>query len=178
MPGLEKELMYKEILGKTKDMALFFSGFNGLKVGEIQRLRKNIRSINSVCFVAKKTLLQKLFKELGMEGLNGFLENNHTLITTAEEEPQRISKILVKFEKDFQKKFAVKGVFIDGELKDKQYVIGLSELPSREQLIAKLLGSMKAPANNLVFVLSGVTRSLVITLDQIKKQKEEQSNKS
>ena len=66
----------------------------------------------------------------------------------------------------------IKGGIVEGRYIDENGVIALSKLPSREELIAKMLGSMNAPISNFVGVLSATLRSLLYALNAVKEQKE------
>ncbi|HOB19707.1 MAG TPA: 50S ribosomal protein L10, partial [Candidatus Atribacteria bacterium] len=70
------------------------------------------------------------------------------------------------------KKMELKAGLIDGKVIDVDGVKALAELPSREELIAKMLGSMNAPITGLVRVLNGPIRGLVVALNAIREQKE------
>lgn len=177
MPSAAKELMFKEVVDRTgEDQPVFFSGFDGLTVEQLESFRASIRKVEGKCFVAKKTLIKRHFASLGFEDIDHLLENT-IMLSTVPAEPQNLSKVLVKFEKDNDEKFAVKGVFVDGQLKSKSFIVDLSKLPSREELISKLLGSMKAPVSNLVVGLNEITRQFAVVLNEIKKQKESSADK-
>ena len=79
--------------------------------------------------------------------------------------------MLSKFAKDPQGKFVLKVGVLSGKLLDVKQIQALAELPSREVLLAKMLGSMQAPATNFVGVLAALPGSLVRALDAIRAQK-------
>ena len=163
MPSTEKELMYQEVVNQTTDKSIFFSSVSGMTVSELESFRKDIRKIEANSFIVKKTLIKKRFSELGVDDIDAFLDN-HVMLTTIEEEPQRASKVLVDYEKALEKKFAVKGIFADGQIKDRDYVVNLSKLPSREVMLATMMGTMNAPLSNFVLTLNGVVRAFTIVL--------------
>ena len=171
MPVAEKELMYKIIKSRIQGKTVFFTSYGRLTVDNFQALRKNIREQSGVCFSAKKTLVKRLLNEINVTVPNDILEGP-VLLATVDEEPQKLSKTLVDFEKG-NNEFNIRGILIEGEVRGKDFVTGLSKLPSREQLLATLLATMKAPITNFVRDLSGIMKNFVVVLNEVKKQKEE-----
>ena len=120
--------------------------------------------------VYKNTLTEIAAKELGLEGIIPFLEGP-TAIAFSEHDPVAPAKILTDAIKKY-KKIEFKAGVVEGKIVDVDGIKALAELPSREELIAKMLGSMNAPITNLVGVLSGPARALVYALNAIKEQKD------
>ncbi len=144
--------------------------YKGLNVQEVTELRNTFRQAGIEYKVYKNTLTEIAAKELGLEGLIPFLEGP-TAIAFSEHDPVAPAKILTDAIKKYRKIEFKVGV-VDGKVIDVDGVKALADLPSREELIAKMLGSMNAPIANLVGVLSGVPRALVYALNAIKEQKE------
>lgn len=144
--------------------------YRGLTVEEATKLRKKFRESDAVYKVYKNTLTEIAVKELGYEELIPYLEGP-TAIAFGVKDPVAPAKVLTEAIKDF-KKMELKVGLVDGKIIDVNGIKALAELPSREELIAKMLGSMNAPISNLVGVLSGTIRSLVYALNAIKEQKE------
>ncbi|MBW2520659.1 MAG: 50S ribosomal protein L10, partial [Deltaproteobacteria bacterium] len=94
-----------------------------------------------------------------------------TAIAFAKEDPVAPAKALVEFAKSHEA-FELKAGVLDGKLLSPADIKALSDLPSREELLAKMLGSMSAPASNFVGVLAAIPRSMVQVLSAIKDQKE------
>ena len=87
-------------------------------------------------------------------------------------DPVTPAKILKEFSKDVDA-IKMQGGILDGKPIDAETLVTLAQLPSRDQLLAQLVGTVAAPMRNLVGVLSAVPRNFVNVLDQIRKQKEE-----
>ena len=81
------------------------------------------------------------------------------------------AKVIVDAAKKYQDKVTVKSAFVDGERVDESGVKTLAAMPSKEELIAKMLGSMQAPISNFVGVLSAMPRGLVVALNAIAEKK-------
>jgi len=175
MPGLEKELMMKELAAKIEGCAyLFLAGFQNLSVNEFSALRRMMEKTAKSCFVTKKTLLEKLFEASGLPKMNGTLKGSVVLIA-AEKDPQIIAKALFDFAKGKPQGLEVACAVLDGKALDANFVKELSKLPSRIELIAKVVGGMKSPITGFVLTLNGVLRSFVCVLNEVSKKKGSQA---
>lgn len=112
-------------------------------------------------------------KEAGIEGLDSFLEHNTALAFSAED-PVAPAKILSEFAKD-HKALEIKAGILDGAVIGLDEVKALADLPSREVLLAKLIGGMQAPISGLVNVLHGTPRNFVYVVDAVRQKKEQES---
>jgi large subunit ribosomal protein L10 len=144
--------------------------YKGLTVEEVNQLRKKFREAGVIYKVYKNTLIEIAARELGLEGLIPHLEGP-TAIAFGVKDPVAPAKILLDTMKELNKMEFKVGV-VDGKIIDVDGIKALAKLPSREELIAKMLGSLNAPIANLVGVLSGPIRALVYALNAIKAQKE------
>ena len=119
--------------------------------------------------------LAEELKELGLDDLVPHL-NGTTALASSKEDAVAPAKVISEFIKKNKLAdagiLAVKVGLVDGKVIDAKEVDALASLPSREVLIAKLLGSMQAPISNTVGVLQGVIRNAVYVLDAIRQQKE------
>lgn len=149
--------------------AAFLVDYRGLNVEEVNNLRRKLREVGVEYRVVKNTLLRIAIQETGMKGLDPYLEGP-TAIAIVNGEPVAPAKVLADFAKD-NKKFELKVGCVDGQIFSVDDIQRLSQLPSREVLLAKLLGSLSAPASNLVGVLAAVPRSLVQVLAAIQEKK-------
>jgi large subunit ribosomal protein L10 len=171
MAGIEKELLLKETKARLEGGDVFFTTFDRVSVDKLAGLRRSIKKAEGRGFVVKNTIAQRAMQELGIEVAEQALDGPLFLVRSAEE-PQAISKELVNFAKE-QEAFEIKGIFIDGNFQGKNYVEALSSMPSRHQLLASVVGGMKAPITNFVFSLSALLKNLVVVLDQVSKKKSE-----
>jgi len=174
MPSADKVLMLEKVTEKVKGCPyIFFAKFKGLSVNDFAQMRRSVEKISKSCFVTKKTLLKKVLAKSGVQKIDTFPEGSIVLIT-AEKDPQVVSKFLVDFAKD-KESFQIAGACIEGELQGIPYVKELSKLPSRIELIAKVVGGVKAPITGFVLTLRGVLSLFVNVLDQVSKQKDKPS---
>lgn len=161
----------KDLLTASKGVVLV--NYCGLTVAEDTELRAKMREAGVKYMVAKNTFIRIAAKEAGIEGLDSVLEHNTALAFSAED-PVAPAKILNDFSKD-HKALELKAGVLDGKVIAVEEVKALAELPSREELLAKLVGSMQAPISGLVNVLQGTIRNFVYTLEAVRQKKEQES---
>ena len=121
--------------------------------------------------VLKNTYIKRAADELGITGLDADL-NGPTAVAFGIQDPAAPAKILKEFIAD-KKKMTVKCGIVDKQYIDANGVKALADLPSREVLIAKMLGSMNAPITGLVSVLGGTVRKLLYALNAVADSKNE-----
>lgn len=166
-----KEAAVSEIQEKMQQaQSVVFVDYRGLTVEEVTNLRCKMRDAGVEYKVIKNTMIQRAADKEGIEGLNSILEGP-TAVAFGIKDPVSPAKILVDFAKD-TKKTEIKGGVLDGKTIDVDGVKYLASLPSKEELLAKMMGSLNAPVTGLVMALSGVMRNLVCALNAIKEQKE------
>ena len=166
-----KEAAVSEIQEKMQQaQSVVFVDYRGLTVEEVINLRCKMRDAGVEYKVIKNTMIQRAADKEGIEGLNSILEGP-TAVAFGMKDPVSPAKILVDFAKD-TKKTEIKGGVLDGKTIDVDGVKYLASLPSKEELLAKMMGSLNAPVTGLVMALSGVMRNLVCALNAIKEQKE------
>jgi large subunit ribosomal protein L10 len=154
----------------TRAKAVFLADFRGMDVGKATTLRNELRSASVEYKVFKNTLLERASQGTDKECLSPYL-TGPTAIAISYDDPVSAAKVLSKFAKDPQGKFVLKVGVLSGKVLDVKQIQALADLPSREVLIAKMLGSMQAPATNFVGVLAALPGSLVRVLDAIRAQK-------
>ena len=144
--------------------------YKGINVEDDTKLRAVMRQNEIDYFVIKNTLLRFASKEIGFDALDAVLFGT-TSLAISMTDPVAPAKIIADFSKKSGNKFNVKAGFVDGKVIDAQEVNTLAELPSKEVLIAKMLGSMMSPVSGFVNVLNGNIRGLVVALNAIREQK-------
>ncbi len=164
---LELSKVIKEKIQDAKSVV--FVKFNGLTVAEDTDLRREFRKNNVEYKVYKNTLIRYAFHELGVTDFDEDL-NGPTAVAFGTDETCA-AKVIVDAAKKYQDKIVVKSAYVEGGRVDENGVKALASMPSREQLIAKMLGSMQAPIANFVGVLSAMPRSLVIALNAVAEKK-------
>ena len=163
----------KEQLESAKGVVL--TSYKGLTDAQDTELRRELREAGVSYHVVKNTMLRIAAKEAGIEGIEEHLEGT-TAFAFSTEDAVAPAKVICGFIKKNKLEDAevltVKVGMVEGKVIGVDEVKALAALPSREELIAKLLGSMNAPISNTVNVLQGVIRNAVYVLDAIRSQKE------
>jgi large subunit ribosomal protein L10 len=144
--------------------------YRGLSVKEISQLRREIRSCGADMVVFKNTLTQIAIRELALPNMDEYLEGPSAFIF-AGEDPVAAAKVLANFAKE-HKALTLKGGLVQNQVIGESSLQALATLPSREELLAKLLGTLTNPARGLVTVLSGPARGLVTALNSLQEQKQ------
>jgi len=155
----------------AKAQLTILADYKGLPVSQLTDLRTKLNETESKFKVVKKRLAKIAIKDTTAEILTDHFTGT-TAITTTEGDPTGPAKVLAEFAKKNDKLVIRVGFFADKEL-DLDAIKNLASLPSKEVLIGRLMGSMQAPATNLVSVLSQIPRQLVTVLQAVKDQKEQ-----
>ena len=164
----QKEKVVEELADKIKrQKSLIFIDAKGVKVGDIQKLKRELKKVEAEYKVAKKTLvnlaLKKQDKDIDISSFSGSLA-----FSLGYKDPISLIKILTKFAKG-KDGFKVLGGIIEDRTVSPEQIKALAMISSKEELIAKLIGSIKSPISNLVNVLEGNMRNLISILSIIKK---------
>ena len=161
-----KKLVVEDIKEKIQNAkSVVLVKFNGLTVAEDTELRREFRKNNVEYKVLKNTLVRRAFNDMGITDFDEDLNGPTSVAFGADE--TGASKVIMEAVKKYQDKVSVKSAFVDGSKVDVAGVKALASMPSKEQLIAKMLGSIQAPIANFVGVLSAMPRSLVLALNAI-----------
>jgi large subunit ribosomal protein L10 len=168
----EKEALVDSLAEIFGDLeAAVMTDYRGLTVRQISDLRAKLREAGVEYKVIKYTLLNRAFTKAGFE-IDLEQYEGPLAIATSTEDAVAPAKILNSFAKE-NENLKILGGILEGEQVDRAQVIRLASLPSREELYAKMLGSINAPVSNFVGVLGNTVRSVVQVLHQIELQKSE-----
>lgn len=129
--------------------------YKGISVADDTVLRKSLREAGVDYFVVKNSLLGFAADEAGLSDLKTVLEGT-TAIALHKDDYIVAAKILNEFAEKTENYFEIKSGFMDGEVVGVDKVKSLAKLPSKEGLVAKALGSLKAPISNLVYALNAI----------------------
>jgi large subunit ribosomal protein L10 len=167
-----KQQVVTELHDKLKRAkAVFLADFRGMSVEKATGLRDELRKADVEYKVVKNTLLDLASRETDKESLSPHYVGP-TAVALSYEDPVSAAKVLSRFAKESQAIFRLKAGVLSGKLISVADIQALAELPSREVLIAKMLGTLQAPTANFVGVLAAVPGSFVRLLNAIKIQKE------
>ena len=167
----EKVAMIAEIKTTMQNAkGLVLADFRGIKVAQDTKLRRKMREAGVEYSVIKNNMASIAAKEAGIEGLDNYLKGPLAMVSS-KNDPVAPAKLISEFIKD-NRIMEIKGGLVEGKVIDADAVKALANLPPREVLIARLLGSMQSPISGFVNVLQGNIRNLVYALDAVRQQKE------
>ncbi len=144
--------------------------FKGMGVEEMTILRAKLREAGVDYQVVKNTLARLALKETSHDVLNDRLKEN-CAVALGYDDPVALAKALSDFAKG-SKKLSLRYGSLEGKFLDEEGVKQLATLPSKPELLAKLLGTMNAVPTNFVNVFAAVLRNFLYALNAIKEQKE------
>lgn len=166
-----KEAVVAEVVEKLgASQGVVLTDYRGLNVAEVTELRSKLREAGVEFKVLKNTLTRRAANEVGIEGLDPYLEGP-TAIAFGVNDPVSPAKILAEFAKA-HKNLEIKAGILEGKVIDIEGVKALADLPSREELLAKALAGMQSPLYGFAGVLQANLRNLVYVLNAIKEKQE------
>ncbi|HSK48486.1 MAG TPA: 50S ribosomal protein L10 [Coriobacteriia bacterium] len=170
MPTVRKEELVAEIKERFNgSQAVIMADFRGLTVKQMQQLRVSVREAGGDIKIYKNSLTEIAIRELALPNMDEFLGGPTAFVFIAEDAVAP-AKALAAFAKQ-HKALELKGGFVQNQVVGADGVKAIATLPSREELIAKLLGTMQNPLTGTVRVLAGPARAFATVLDAIAKQK-------
>jgi large subunit ribosomal protein L10 len=167
----QKVELVKELTGKIKEAkSSIFVDFKGLKVKDSTDLKKELRKSDIEYTVVRKTLLDIALKNAGIEGISITNMEGQIAISLSNSDEVAAAKIIDKFGKT-NSNIKLLGGVLGKQAMSESEVKALAKLPSKEELLAKLVGTLNAPVSGFVNVLAGNLRGLVSVLNAVKEQK-------
>ncbi len=157
--------------------AIVLVDYKGINVESDNLLRTRLRKADVDYFVAKNTLIRIALNDLGITSLDGELHGPTAIAVSKKDEasPAREISKFVETEMDNKELLSYKAGLIGDQIFTPVQLKQLAALPSREELIARVLAGFNAPITGFVGVLQGVIRKFVYAVDAIAKSKAEQN---
>lgn len=148
----------------AKQQAMVFVDYKGLKVKDMLALRDQLRQVGSKLVVAKKTLLSKVMKEKGigidLKGMDGQVGAIFAFEDSLA--PMKAANTFAKTNENLK----IVGGYFENEIQSAASIVAIASLPGKEELLAKLVGTLAAPMSGFVTVLQGNIKGLVYILAQ------------
>jgi large subunit ribosomal protein L10 len=157
---------------KKSSHALVVS-FEGLPVGKDWELRRALQAADLNYRVVKNTLGRIAVEDTPLVSLKDHF-NGMTAVAYSENDPVGLAKVLSKFAKD-NAKLTFKAGVVEGQAINVKDIEALATMPSKEELISKLMYVLNAPAQGIAVALNGVARNLAVVVQQIAEKKGEQA---
>lgn len=167
----QKEAIVKDLAAKLKaSKAVVFSDFKGMTTKDMTALRREMRSEGLDFGVFKKTLIDIAIKDAGLEMIVNDLDGQ-IAVAVSDKDEVAAAKIISKFGKANENLKIVAGILGDKAI-SKEEVAALAKLPSKEELLAKFVGTINAPVSGFVNALAGNLRNLVQVLKAVSDSKQ------
>ena len=156
---LKKQEVTKLAERFKKANIILLTDYRGINAEDVTKLRKDLGNVEAEYSVIKNNIIRRAFEEMGIKDFSEKLVGP-TAVITCESDYLATSKVIYNFikENDY---YTLKAGMIEGEVKTKEEIFTLAQLPSREELLSKLAG-----------VLLANISKLAVALDQVKQQKE------
>lgn len=168
----EKQKVIDDLVSRFHSVSsVFVVEYQGLKVKEIDVLRKKLRQTNTEFRVVKNTLLEKASLGTDVEKMKD-LFSGPTAIAICDGESSAAAKVFIDYSEDFPE-IKIKGGIFEGEVVDVSRIEQIAKLPSRQELISEFVGLLSAPMGNLVGVLEQARSNIVNVLEGLKENKTE-----
>ena len=169
-----RETKQNDLTALTESLAASKSAmvvsFSGVTVQKDQEFRNSLREAGAKYEVVKNTLARIAVKGTQFEDATEHFKGV-TAIAWTENDPVVLSKAISKFMKDNAEIYTFKTGVVDGKLVDLKQLTTIANLPSKEELIAKLLFVLNSPAQGIVTILNAVPRDLAVVIKQIGENK-------
>lgn len=175
MPNFdEKQKVVEDIKKKFQGATgVILADYRGLTVSQVTKLRVELRQAGVEYKVLKNTMVRRAADEVGIKGLEEFLEGPTALAFSVD--PVAPAKILSEFSKKNKATLTIKAGVLEGRVIDAEKVKELANLPSREVLLSQVLAGMQGPLQGMVNVLQGPIRKFGYALEEVRKLKEAQA---
>lgn len=164
----------KDLRERLQDAkAIVLVDYKGINIEEVNQLRNRFRNEKIDYLVQKNTLVKIALHDMGITELDSYLVGP-TALAICKDDEIAPARVMVKFLKEIMedKEFPkFKAGFISGNVFSSNQMSALAKLPSREELLAKLLGCVQAPISNLLGVTQGIIRKFVYAVDAVAKSK-------
>ena len=150
-----KQPIVQAIADDIKDaQSVVLVDYRGLTVAQDTELRKQLREAGVIYKVCKNTMMKRAFEGTEFAGLEEYLEGPSALVVS-KDDATAPARIICKFAKTAEA-LEVKAGVVEGTVYDAAGITELSKIPSREELLSKLLGSLQSPITNLARVLNQI----------------------
>jgi large subunit ribosomal protein L10 len=159
----KEELVERYKAALSESSAVVFTNYKGSSVAQVKALRAKLRETGSSYMVVKNTLLGLAFEQLGRKAPTSLLDGPNAAVFVGEDIGRGVTAL-----KDWirdAKIMEISGAVLENSLLDAKQAEALSDLPTKEQTLAMILGTLNAPASSLVRLLSAPQASLVRVLN-------------
>lgn len=174
MERQKKEKVVEALGSKLRELNyLFLTEYSGMTVAQITKLKRELRNIDTEFNVVKNSLLKIASKGTKAEALQDKFDGPNAIVSIYKD-PIGTARVIAGMVKEAPS-LKLKAGYLGERLITAEDILRLATLPSREQLLGKLVGVLKGQPSRLVYALSGNLNKLMLVLNSIKNQKEQQA---
>ena len=172
MPNEQKNKLVEKLTKKfDSSSGIYFTRYSGMNVRQATELRQKFRESGVDYFVSKNTLTKIAADKAGYKDkLNDFFKGQ-VGIAYADKDPASPARVIKNYQKEYKDTLEVLGLVFEGKIYSADKYKELADLPSREELLAKFVGGLIQPMNQLVGTLSGAMSQFVGVLNSLKEDK-------
>lgn len=174
-PRPEKVAIVQELKARlTQTQAVLVSEYRGLKVSELEQLRRELKAKGGEFKIYKNTLVRLAAKETGNDGLEAICEGP-TALTFVSDDAAAIAKSLRDFSRNMPA-LVLKGGLLGGKVLSPSQTAALAELPSKEQLLAQFAGALSSPMVNFAGLLKAVPQNFAYAISGLIGKRQEEAS--
>lgn len=167
----EKEEVVKKLVDKFNAAeAVVFMNYTGMTVADFRQLRKELRKTKGAVVIAKNTLVKRALDQSDRKGLKLEQFKGAMALAFSGDDVVAPARLVYKLAKEQKKNRIMKGILED-KLIEKTAVVSLAQLPTKPEMLGRLVGTIQAPISGFVNVLVGNLRGLIQVLSAIKDAK-------
>jgi large subunit ribosomal protein L10 len=163
----EIEVLHREFAQAQNALVV---AFQGIKVSDDERLRRELRQANLSYRVVKNTLAKRAAEGTAMAQVKDAFVGA-TAVAISSDDPVTLAKLLSKWAKE-SSVFSFRAAVVEGKVVNVSDIEAISNLPSKEELMSKIMFMINSGAQRLATVTNAVARNLVVVIDQVRGQKE------
>jgi large subunit ribosomal protein L10 len=172
MTRAEKEAYVSELVTQLRTMkAAVFTEYRGTSVAQMEQLRRKLYEQGITYKVAKNSLVKRALDELGISVSDMAVLDQPVAIATSDQDEVMVAKAITAVNKEMETIIPVAGI-VSGDFVPAGVIARLSKLPSREEMYAKVVGSLAGLPTKMVRTIANPMQGLVTALNQVKAQKE------
>ena len=155
--------------GIGQNGCIFVVSYSQVPASQINDFRKRLKAAGADVYVSKNSIAQIALKDLNQSALAEKITGQMAFVWSQADSAE-VAKALVKFAKECEN-IKIRGGLLDGKILEKDQIVQLSELPSRQVLLTMLLSAIQSPLTRLAGALSGKTQELLSILKQLSEKK-------
>lgn len=168
------QIFRENLVNRVKDSigqqgCVFVVSYSQVPASQINDFRKRLKAAGADVYVSKNSIAQIALKDLDQKALAEKITGQMAFIWSKADAAE-VAKALVKFTKECEN-IKIRGGLLDGKILEKDQIVQLSELPSRQVLLTMLLSTIQSPLTRLAGALNGKTQELLSILKQLSEKK-------